>query len=74
MMTDASSKAQGLYEFFPQGNVLGPLWALKIKGKLDILNMSLQSRTQTIKGAPLLLPFLSNVYAYLVAKHKTHSN
>ncbi len=47
--SDAVSKAQGLYETFQQGNVvLGLVCALEITGELEVLNMSLQSRTQTL--------------------------
>ncbi len=49
--SDAASKAQGLYETFQQGNVvLGLVCALEITGELEVLNMSLQSRTQTLDG------------------------
>ncbi len=47
--SDAASKAQGLYETFQQRNVvLGLVCALEITGELEVLNMSLQSRTQTL--------------------------
>lgn len=49
--SDAASKAQRLYETFQQGNVvLGLSCALAITGELEVLNMSLQSRTQTLDG------------------------
>ncbi len=40
-----------MYETFQQGNVvLGLVCALEITGELQVLNMSLQSRTQTLDG------------------------
>ena len=49
--SDAASKAQGLYDTFQQGKVvLGLVCALEITGELEVLNMSLQSRTQTLDG------------------------
>ncbi len=48
--SDAASKAQELYETFQQGNVLGLMFALEITGELEVLNMSLQSRSQTLDG------------------------
>ncbi len=52
--SDAASKAQGLYETFSAGKCCP--WscvcvcALEITGELEVLNMSLQSRTQTLDG------------------------
>lgn len=48
---ETAGEAQGLYETLQQGNVvLGLVCALEITGELDILNMSLQSRTQSLDG------------------------
>lgn len=49
--SETAGEAQGLYETLQQGNVvLGLVCALEITGELDILNTSLQSRTQSLDG------------------------
>ena len=56
-----ASKAQRLYETFQQGNgVL--VWTLGITGELDILNISLQSRTQTLDDTRSAVAFVKESF------------
>lgn len=62
--SDAASKAHGLYETFQQGNVvLGLVCALEITGELEVLNMSLQSRTQTLDGILSAVAFVKESFS-----------
>ena len=67
--SESASRAEGLHVRLQQGNVvLGPLLALDVISELEVLNKSLQKKTQTMEG---MLSAVSLVQDSLKSKRNT---